>query len=154
MTEFLSEINYDKLINKHLLAVVHDALEIASLQGLPGENHFYITFKTDDAGVKLPQMLKIQYPKNMTIVLQHQFSNLKVDDEKFSVELVFGGAPHELVVPFASIVYFADPYEKFGLSFEVPEKTSKLEDINIDEPKKMNDKPAEVISIDSFRKKQ
>ena len=152
MSEFLSEINYDKLINNHLLGVVRDALKIASEQGLPGDNHFFITFKTNHAGVQIPKMLQIQYPENMTIVLQHQFSKLVVEDDKFSVELVFGGVPYTLVIPFASIVYFADPYAKFGLSFEMPEKSSKLEDMPIAESKKQNNTPAEVISIDNFRK--
>ncbi len=154
MSDFLIEINYDKLISKHLLAVVHDALQIASEQGLPGDNHFYITFKTNVEGVKIPDMLQIQYPESMTIVLQHQFSNLLVEDEKFSVDLVFGGIPYTLVIPFSSIIYFADPHAKFGLSFEIPDHSSRLEDMEIKQEKKQNDKPAEVISIDSFRKKQ
>jgi len=153
MSEFLSEIDYDGLINKNLLGVVKDALKIASEQGLPGDNHFYITFKTNSDGVRLPRMLQIQYPENMTIVLQHQFSNLSVDDEKFSVELVFGGVPYTLVIPFDSVTYFADPYAKFGLSFETAGHTSQSEDTDIRQTeRKANAAPAEVISIDSFRK--
>ncbi len=158
MQEFLSEINYDQLISNHLHGVVIDALKIAADQGLPGDNHFYITFRTDFPEVEIPQMLKVQYPENMTIVLQHQFSDLEVGENKFSVVLVFGGVPHRLVIPFASIAYFADPYAKFGLSFNLDEqqKASSLEDV---EDKNSNfhsseqEKPAEVISIDSFRKK-
>ncbi|MBQ7660318.1 MAG: hypothetical protein IJS26_06270 [Alphaproteobacteria bacterium] len=153
MKDLFEEINYDNLINKHLLGVVHDALEIASKQGLPAQNHFYLTFKTSDEGVKIPKMLKTQYPQTMTIVLQHQFSNLVVTDEKFSVELVFGGVPYTLVVPFASIIYFADPYAKFGLSFEPSEPPLRLEDIDV-EKKNSSSKKAEVISIDSFRNKK
>ncbi len=153
MAEFLSEIDYDGLINKNLLGVVKDALKIASDQGLPGDNHFYITFKTNAVGVQLPRMLQIQYPENMTIVLQHQFSNLSVDDEKFSVELVFGGVPYTLVIPFDSVTYFADPYAKFGLSFEAVKHASKLEDMDIKQTAQHSKAaPAEVISIDSFRK--
>ncbi|MBR2299229.1 MAG: stringent starvation protein B [Alphaproteobacteria bacterium] len=153
MSEYLDEINYDKLINRNLLGVVRDALKIASVQGLPGENHFYITFRTNEKGVELPKMLQIQYPENMTIVLQHQFSDLMVDDDKFSVVLVFGGVPYTLVIPFHAISYFADPYAKFGLSFEMAERVSKLEDMDIQDTSKPNAIPAEVISIDSFRKK-
>ena len=152
MTEFLDEINYDKLINKNLLGVVHDALKIASVQGLPSENHFYITFRTNVVGADIPKMLKIQYPENMTIVLQHQFSDLVVSDDKFSVTLVFGGVPYTLVIPFKAITYFADPYAKFGLSFEEADRVSKLEDMDIKEPQSPKAVPAEVISIDSFRK--
>ena len=153
MTDMLQEINYDKLISRNLLGVVRDALKIAAAQGLPGENHFYITFKTNFEGVELPRMLQIQYPENMTIVLQHQFSDLAVSDDKFSVTLVFGGVPYTLVIPFGAITYFADPFAKFGLSFEMTERVSKLEDMDVDTSKKTNDKPAEVVSIDSFRKK-
>lgn len=155
MSEFLSEINYDKLINNNLLGVVRDALKIAADQGLPAENHFYITFKTNFKGVKIPKMLQIQYPENMTIVLQHQFSDLTVSDTKFSVVLVFGGVPYTLIIPFASITYFADPYAKFGLSFEMPDHVSKLEDADVEHTKQTHDTaPAEVISIDNYRKKQ
>ena len=157
MENYVTEIDYDKLISKHLKGVVIDALKIASEQGLPGENHYYITFKTDFAGVEIPQMLKVQYPDSMTIVLQHQFSNLEVDKEKFSVVLTFGGVPHLLVIPFDSISYFADPYAKFGLSFnfEDTEKSGCLEDMEIEEENAspVSHAPAEVISIDSFRKK-
>ncbi len=155
MEDYITEIDYDKLIGKHLKGVVIDALKIAAKQGLPGENHYYITFKTNFAGVEIPQMLKIQYPENMTIVLQHQFSDLEIDNEKFSVILTFGGVPHRLVVPFDAISYFADPYAKFGLSFnfEETEKSGRLEDMEIDDNNTINNTPAEVISIDSFRKK-
>lgn len=154
MSDILNEINYDKLINNNLLGVVKDALKIASVQGLPGENHFYITFKTNAPNVELPRMLQIQYPENMTIVLQHQFSDLVVTDDKFSVTLVFGGVPYTLVIPFASITYFADPYAKFGLSFELADRVTKLEDMDIkNETTEQKSTPAEVISIDSFRKK-
>ncbi len=154
MEEYISEIDYDKLISKHLKGVVVDALKIAQKQGLPGENHYYITFKTNFDGVDIPQMLKIQYPENMTIVLQHQFSGLEVEQDKFAVTLTFGGVPYRLVIPFAAVTYFADPYAKFGLSFnfEDTDKSSRLEDMEIEEDTTSNT-PAEVISIDSFRKK-
>ncbi len=156
MENYITEIDYDKLIGKHLKGVVIDALKIAAEQGLPGENHYYITFKTNVNNVDIPQMLKIQYPENMTIVLQHQFSGLEVENDKFAVVLTFGGVPHRLVIPFDAITYFADPYAKFGLSFnfEETEKTSCIEDMKIEENKTpTHHTPAEVISIDSFRKK-
>lgn len=155
MENFLTEINYDKLINKHLLGVVIDALKIASEQGLPGENHFYITFKTNFPGVDIPQMLRVQYPENMTIVLQHQYEDLTVDLEKFSVVLIFGGIPQTLTVPFAAISYFADPYAKFGLSFNFDENgnVSLLEDLEIGTSDETPSASAEIISIDSFRGK-
>lgn len=117
MTEFVNEINYDKLIEKALKQVVVEALKIAETQGLPGENHFYITFRTNHPGTIIPRDLLIQYPDSMTIVLQHQYSNLEVGTDSFSVELSFGGRPQTLVIPYEAITYFADPYAKFGLSF-------------------------------------
>lgn len=155
MTGFLEEINYEQLINDCLLGVVKKALKIVADQGLPGENHFYITFKTNLKGVKIPRMLQIQYPENMTIVLQHQFSDLSVDDDKFSVELVFGGVPYTLVIPFEAVTYFADPYAKFGLSFEIQGHASRLEETSTENSSDVTSKqkPAEVISIEKFRKK-
>ncbi len=155
MSDWLDEINYDKLINKHLRGVIVDALKIAQEQGLPGENHFYITFKTDFAGTDIPEMLKIQYPESMTIVLQHQFSDLTVNDDNFSVVLTFGGIPYKLTIPFQSITYFADPHARFGLSFnnQTDEEDSKLENLEREMNQSSQATPAEVISIDSFRKK-
>ena len=106
MTEFVNEINYDKLIEKALKQVVVEALKIAETQGLPGENHFYITFRTNHPGTIIPRDLLIQYPDSMTIVLQHQYSNLEVGTDSFSVELSFGGRPQTLVIPYEAITYF------------------------------------------------
>ena len=153
MTDFVSEINYDGLIEKSLKHVVVEALKIAERQGLPGENHFYITFKTNHPGTIIPQDLSIQYPEAMTIVLQHQYSNLVVSDEVFSVELSFGGRLQPLSIPFDAITYFADPYAKFGLSFSFYENgdVHSLEDLEPE--KKVSGETAQIISFDSFRKK-
>ena len=153
MTEFVSEINYDKLIEKSLKRVVIEALKIAETQGLPGENHFYITFKTNHPGTSIPRDLKIQYPESMTIVLQHQYENLVVKEDSFSVDLSFGGRIQTLVIPFDAITYFADPYAKFGLSFSFYENgdAHSLEDIEPE--KKVSGETAQIISFDTFRKK-
>lgn len=159
MQEFMSEINYDKLIEKSLKNVVVEALKIAESQGLPGEHHFYITFKTNHANTKISAQLKNQYPEEMTIVLQHQFSNLLIEKEQFSVDLSFGGILQTLVVPFDAITYFADPYAKFGLSFNLSEenlaKDLDTTDIFAEEEKETRkvSGSATVISIDAFRKK-
>lgn len=154
MTDFVDEINYDKLIEKSLKQVVVEALKIAERQGLPGENHFYITFKTNHPETIIPRDLKIQYPENMTIVMQHQYSNLIVTENAFSVELSFGGKLQTLFIPFDAITYFADPYAKFGLSFSFYENgdVHTLEDIEPE--KKVAGETAQIISFDSFRKKQ
>ncbi len=153
MTEFVDEINYDKLIEKSLKQVIVEALKIAERQGLPGENHFYITFKTDHPLTIIPKELKIQYPDAMTIVLQHQYSNLVITKESFSVELSFGGRYQTLVIPYDAITYFADPYAKFGLSFSFFENgdVHSLEDLEPE--KKVSGETAQIISFDSFRKK-
>lgn len=152
-TDLVSEINYDKLIEKSLKQVVVEALKIAEAQGLPGENHFYITFKTNFPGASLPQDLKIQYPESMTIVLQHQYANLIVNNDSFSVDLSFGGRFQTLTIPFEAITYFADPYAKFGLSFSFYENgdVHTLEDIEPE--KKVSGETAQIISFDSFRKR-
>lgn len=160
MQEFISEINYDKLIEKSLKNVVVEALKIAEKQGLPGEHHFYITFKTNHAQTKISAQLMNQYPEEMTIVLQHQFSNLVVYPNYFAVDLSFGGILQTLTIPFDAITYFADPHAKFGLSFNLSDESinkdldgSNLYDEDEKETKKVSGS-ATVISIDAFRKKK
>ena len=159
MLEFVNEINYDKLIEKSLKNVVVEALKIAENQGLPGEHHFYITFKTNHPQTKISTHLKNQYPEEMTIVLQHQFSNLLIEKNHFSVDLSFGGMLQTLVIPFDAVTYFADPHAKFGLSFNLNEDNiEKDNDISpaFEEDTNVNQKvsgSATIISIDAFRKK-
>lgn len=149
MVDFINEINYDKLVEKSLRNVVYYALKIVEEQGLPGENHFYITFKTNFPGVTVSQNLKIQYPETMTIVLQNQFDNLIVRHNSFSVDLKFGGSPQTITIPYDAITYFADPYAKFGLSFE----QEILDDLDEMASQSAAAGNAEVISIDNYRKK-
>ncbi len=161
MSEYITEINYDKLIEKSLKNVVVEALKIAERQGLPGENHFYITFKTNHPQTHISDQLKSQYPEEMTIVIQHQFSNLVVENKGFGIDLSFGGIRQSLFIPFDAITYFADPYAKFGLSFnfdDEPITHSTDHDITDEieleeEPKKASNGVATVVSIDAFRKK-
>lgn len=156
MEEFLTEINYDKLIEKSLKNVVIEALKIAERQGLPGENHFYITFRTNHPQTKISEYLKNQYPEEMTIVLQHQFSDLSVDNNSFSVNLSFGGIQQNLTIPFEAVTYFADPYAKFGLSFAIGEEISSATETSnptTEEKEKKVSGSATVVSIDAFRKK-
>ena len=156
MTEDL-KINYDKLMEKALKHVVVEALRIAADEGLPGEHHFYITFKTNHPNARLSAQLLNQYPEEMTIVLQHQFANLMVGATYFEVDLSFGGVPQTLRIPYDAITYFADPYAKFALSFAAEEDMFIKAD-DVDEPK-IEIKSAEpaspdvVVSIDEYRKK-
>jgi len=111
-------IRYDVLARDALRGVLRRVLTDAAEHGLPGEHHFFITFLSTAEGVKLSPRLLAQYPEEMTIILQHQFWDLVVTEDRFEVGLSFGGIPERLVVPFASIKSFFDPSVQFGLQFE------------------------------------
>lgn len=121
-------LRYDRLVEDALRSVVRRALLEVAANGLPGDHHFYLTFHTQDPGVSLSPALRAQYPKEMTIVLQHQFWGLEVLEDQFTVKLSFNGVRETLVIPFQSVVSFADPSVKFGLQFE----TTESDDGNID----------------------
>lgn len=110
-------LNYDRLMEDALRGVVRRALSLAGERGLPGQHHFYITFRTDLPGVDIPDSLRRRYPKEMTIVLQHQYWGLEIGAEKFEVTLSFDAKHERLVVPFAAITAFVDPSVQFGLQF-------------------------------------
>ena len=112
-------IRYDILTQEALRGVVRTVLTDAAKNGLPGEHHFYISYDTNAPGVRISPRLHAQYPKEMTVVLQHQFWDLTITDEQFEVGLSFNGIPERLVVPFASIKGFFDPSVQFGLEFQV-----------------------------------
>jgi len=115
----VDHIRYDILTQDALRGVVRTVLEDAARHGLPGEHHFYIAFDTRADGVKLSQRMRAQYPEEMTVVLQHQFWDLVVTEDRFEVGLSFGGVPERVVVPFAAIKSFADPSAQFGVQFEL-----------------------------------
>jgi hypothetical protein len=114
----VDHIRYDILAQDALRGVVRQVLADAAKKGLPGEHHFFITFDTQAAGVRLSARMREQYPEEMTIVLQHQFWDLKVTDDNFEVGLSFGGVPETLLVPFEAIKSFFDPSIQFSLQFE------------------------------------
>src|SRR5438270_5067087 len=111
-------IRYDVLARDALRGVLRRVLTDAAAHGLPGEHHFFITFLSTAEGVKLSPRLLAQYPEEMTIILQHQFWDLIVTEDRFEVGLSFGGVPERLVVPFNAIKSFFDPSVQFGLQFE------------------------------------
>jgi hypothetical protein len=115
-------LDYARLVREALRDVARQALRLAAEEGLPGEHHFYLTFRTSHPGVAISPGLHARYPERMTIVLEHQFWDLAVGEEAFSVTLRFGGAPERLHVPFAALVSFADPAGPFGLHFEPVEQ--------------------------------
>jgi hypothetical protein len=122
-------IRYDLQVQDALRGVVRKVLSDAAREGLPGEHHFYITFRTQAPGVNLSNRLREQYPEEMTIILQHQFWDLKVDDIGFQVGLHFKNIPEKLVVPLDAISGFYDPSVQFGLKFEAQgEDSDELDD--------------------------
>jgi uncharacterized protein len=162
-------MRYDQLAQNALKGVVREALRKVEKSGLPGDHHFYIAFNTKFPGVNIGARLSERYPREMTVVLQHQFYNLIVTEERFQVELSFDNIPEKLVVPFAAVKGFLDPAVQFGLQFEVtnvdpadqpiesPQKTkSKIERAEpaaeAADEQNTEDAP-KVVSLDAFRKK-
>jgi hypothetical protein len=133
------QIRYDLLTQQALRGVVRAVLSDAARRGLPGEHHFYIAFDTNADGVRMPDRLRSQYPEEMTIILQHQFWDLKVGDDEFEVGLSFGGVPAKLVIPFEAVKGFFDPSVQFGLQFEEVGE----EDGQRPVPANVQDKPVE-----------
>ncbi len=121
-------VRYDLLVQEALKSVVRKVLSDAARDGLPGEHHFYISFRTEHAGVRMSQRLREKYPQEMTIVLQHQFDQLVVHDQAFEVGLSFSGFPERLRVPFDALSGFFDPSVQFGLKFETSEEETAAEE--------------------------
>ncbi len=140
--------------------VVWRALEHAAQHGLPGEHHFYLSYRTDHPGVAIPGHLKAKYPEEITIVLQHQFDGLFVDRvaERFGVTLRFGGVPAKLVIPFGALTMFHDPHVRFGLRFtpsSPQEEKAGLPEAPaaVPAPTPAPAAPGEVVSLDAFRRR-
>ncbi len=110
-------IDYSKLIDESMHLIVRKALENVSENGLQGDHHFYISFYTKSEGVQISDKLLKKYPEEMTIVLQHQFQDLRVKEDGFEVSLSFGGVREKLIIPYNALTAFADPSVKFGLQF-------------------------------------
>jgi hypothetical protein len=165
-------IRYDVLARDALRGVLRKVLTDAASHGLPGEHHFFITFVSKADGVKISSRLLAQYPEEMTVILQHQFWDLTVLEDRFEVGLSFGGIPERLIVPFSAIKSFLDPSVKFGLQFDtsdvaevapetlaaapsavaVPAAAAEAAE-SADEPTAPNQGGAEVVRLDRFRKK-
>jgi hypothetical protein len=159
------ELDYEYLATRALRRVVYDVLTLtAELGKTPGKHHFFIEFETDAAGVVMPEHLRGEWPGRMTIVLQHQFDALEVDERGFSVTLWFKGKPARLTIPFDAVTGFADPHVKFSLRFEEGALVGKKPEAapaaaaetppSLPKPETVKPKDGEkVISLDQFRKK-
>lgn len=158
-------IDYASRVHRALRGMIADLLREAATDGLPDENHFYVTFRTDHSDVLLPETLRSRYPEEMTVVLQHQFWDLTVDEECFSVTLRFSGVPHRITVPYRAISAFVDPAAEVGFRFEEPTRTDSADanpseesaagteglDAEGAEPKS-GETVAEVVPLSRFRK--
>ncbi|PZW46866.1 hypothetical protein C8P66_108146 [Humitalea rosea] len=158
-----SLLPYEQWTEEATREVMLRALDHAAAFGMPGEHHFYITFRTDMPGVAVPAHLRARYPQEMTIVLQHQFWDLKVDRaaRTVSVGLSFGQVPSTLVMPFAAITAFWDPYVRIGLRFGGAEGAAAV--APMDTPPEVEavtpepvvpDTGPQVVQLDAFRRRQ
>ena len=153
----MARIDYQTLLDNALKSIVKDALVHAQFNGLGDGTHFFITFRTRDNGVVLPDFLRIRYPDIMTIVLQHSYNNLHVSDKEFGVQLTFDGRPFFIRVPFAALVEFKDPSVDFLLSFQQKTQQGNAEndmELPLEEKPGSVPDPGRVVSLDEFRKKR
>jgi uncharacterized protein len=153
-------LRYDKMVENALRGVVRQSLAQVAKNGFPGNHHFYVTFRTREPGVVIPEHLSAQYPDEMTIVLQFQYWGLEVGDEAFEVTLSFNKQHERLRIPFSALTGFVDPAVQFGLQFKgeviagQPEKPDK-EGTPVASPDQATapTPPGQVVTLDAFRKK-
>ena len=154
-------IEYGNLMHRALRRLIKEVLEDVRDNGLPGEHHFFITFDTQHPGVNIAEWLMERYPTEMTVVMQHWYDGLEITDDGFAITLNFGDAPEPLYIPFESIQTFVDPSVEFGLRFEsqsdgeepIEEAPREIEDIAEVEADPEESGDADVVSLDSFRKR-
>lgn len=161
-------LRYDRMVESALRGVVQSALQTVAEHGLPGDHHFYITFRTHGDGVAIPDRLRDQYPEEMTIVLQYQYHDLGVAEDGFGVTLSFNNRQERLEIPYSAITTFADPSVNFALQFQpigdvIEEVIDGIEEeagTTLPESDPDDDKPAptdtggnNVVTLDAFRKK-
>jgi len=147
-------IDYGNLMHRAMRGLIQSVLTDVAENGLPGAHHFFITFDTMHPDVQIADWLKERYPTEMTVVIQHWYENLSVNDDGFSITLNFGNNPEPMVIPFDALRTFVDPSVEFGLRFETQEQDEEDEDEDIeveaeDEPVRQD---AEIVSLDKFRK--
>ncbi len=163
------KFDYEQLVQESLRSVVRESLMQVARSGLPGNHHFYISFRTDYPGVDLPDYLLEQYPEEITIVLQYEFWDLEVEEDSFFVTLCFNDIHERLTVPLQAVVSFVDPSVKFGLQFSptihekaVPQKLPVKPKLKSKAKTKANSQALQseesqngsnVVVLDAFRKK-
>lgn len=159
MTDEASDslIPYDEIVQEALRAIPGRVLrDIARTGVLPGNHHFYITFKTQAPGVSIPPWLIERFPDEMTIVLQHKFWDLKIAEDHFEVSLTFNQVPAHLVIPFAALRFFVDPAVNFSLEFQVQESgegPGPHDEAENDEATVSAEEGSNVVTVDFGKKK-
>jgi len=169
------DLHYDVMVENALRGVVRQALAQVAENGLPGEHHFYVTFRSDHPDVVMPDALRERYPREMTIVLQYQFWDLEVGEDAFAVTLTFNNVSERLQIPLEAVVAFADPSVRFGLQFDAgdddggedstPEQASNNQTVPGQETAEgeadqgaggdgSDEGDDNVVTLDKFRKKQ
>ena len=159
-----SGIDYGGMMHRAMQGLIAEVLRKIAADGLPGDHHFFITFDTRDEGVEMADWLRARYPEEMTIVIQHWFDNLVVDEDGFTITLNFGNAPEPLVIPFDALRTFVDPSVEFGLRFETQDGDDDEDEDDEDEDAAFelnaeddgDDTPpsggGEVVRLDRWRK--
>jgi hypothetical protein len=152
-------LDYQGFLQDALRDMVRRVLAHVAEEGLPGEHHFFIAFRTDYPGVRVPPFLRDQYPEEIHIILQNQFWDLEVDGEAFSVSLNFAAARHRLMVPFAALTEFRDPAANLLLAFDPESSAGQPPAPEPTGPRPVPDEPPEppkpgsVIQFDPRRRK-
>lgn len=156
-------LDYEQLCADALRGVVRRALALVAEKGLPGGHHFLITFKTDHAGVVMPDYLRERYPDAISVMLQYEFWNLEVEDDHFAVSLSFSDVRERLSVPYEAVTGFVDPFAKFQLKFEArydaaaagkrDKPPTALKPAEAKADPKDKSKSGEIVTLDAFRKK-
>lgn len=153
-------IDYGTMMHRAMRGLIIDVLRQVQTEGLPGAHHFFITFDTSHPDVHLADWLRARYPGEMTVVIQHWFRDLEVDEDGFSITLNFGDSPEPMYIPFDALRTFVDPSVEFGLRFETQDEDDEDEDEDDEEdeaPEEDDDDTppdggAKVVSLDKWRK--
>ena len=157
-----AEIDYGGKMHRAMQGLIAEVLRDTAAHGLPGDHHFFITFDTHQEGVEMADWLRDRYPDEMTIVIQHWFDNLTVQDDHFTITLNFGNSPEPLIIPFDSLRTFVDPSVEFGLRFETQDSEDDEDDgedyevpmaehVEADSSDEAKGS-GEVVSLDKWRK--
>jgi hypothetical protein len=154
-------LDYSSIVQDALRGAVRMVLAQVAEHGVPGDHHFFIAFKTGHPGVVVPRFLRDRYPDETKIVLQHQFWDLEVDAEMFSVTLTFNGQRQRLTVPFSALTVFVDPAAEFMLRFDgssqpdddEDDQRADIEPMPSEGPRLVPPKPGEVLRFDPTRRK-